>query len=108
MKKVRVSDFDPTAQVPELGSPLDGMPEIGRAPTAASPTEITSPAIPSGRPDGRRRTTRYPFELYQDQIDALKAFSLEEKASGEKGSMSQMVRDALDTYIAARKKGRVG
>jgi hypothetical protein len=53
---------------------------------------------------GRRTTTRYPFELYQDQVDTLKTLSLEEKAIGEKGSMSQMVRDALDEYLAKRKK----
>lgn len=52
----------------------------------------------------RRMITRYAFEFFLDQLQTLKGFSLEEQIRGEKGSMSQMVRDALDTYIAKRKR----
>jgi hypothetical protein len=104
MKTVRESAYDPNVKVPQLGSPLDGMPQIGHRPTTSTLPEPKSSPVPSVRTPGRRSTTRYPFELYQDQVDTLKSLSLEEKAMGEKGSMSQMVRDALDDYLAKRKK----
>lgn len=127
MKKPRVDDFDPNAKVPELASPLDGMPPIQKPPlsNAVAPSHIDTPpveppdkpqeaALPHGstsvrppvRTPVRRTTTRYAFEFFQDQIENLRRFSLEEKARGEKGSMSQMVREAADAYIA--KRHRVG
>ncbi len=51
-----------------------------------------------------RNLTRMPFEIYRDQHSALKQFSLEEQTRGEKGSMSQMVREALDAYIGKRRR----
>jgi hypothetical protein len=50
-----------------------------------------------------RTLTRMPFEIYRDQHATLKRFSLEEQARGERGSMSQMVREALDMYISKRR-----
>ncbi len=52
----------------------------------------------------KRTITRYAFEFFQDQIESLKRFSLDEQLQGEKGSMSQMVREAIDSYIAKRKR----
>src|SRR5437879_8493429 len=60
---------------------------------------------PYGRTPLRRTLARVPFEIYQDQLETLRRFSLEEKTRGEKGSMSEMVRAALDTYIIERTKG---
>jgi hypothetical protein len=51
-----------------------------------------------------RTITRYAFEFYQDQIDSLRHYSLDEKLRGEKGSMSQMVREAIDAYLAKRRR----
>ncbi|MCC7106243.1 MAG: hypothetical protein IT307_13960 [Chloroflexi bacterium] len=53
-----------------------------------------------------RTLARIPFEIYQDQHAALKQFSLDEQTRGEKGSMSQMVREALDEYITRRRRRR--
>ena len=47
----------------------------------------------------KRTITRYAFEFYQDQIETLRQLSLNEKLLGEKGSMSEMVRVAIDEYI---------
>ena len=55
---------------------------------------------PYGRRPVRRTSTRYAFEFYQDQIEALRSLSLEQKLQGRNGSMSEMVREAIDTYIA--------
>ena len=59
-------------------------------------------ARPSVRPTGRtpvRSVTRYAFEFYFDQIDELKARSLDDRIRGGSGNMSQMVRQALDEYL---------
>jgi hypothetical protein len=65
------------------------------------PTPVRTPRTPAR---ANRRITRYAFEFFQDQIDTLHAWSLREKLLGERGSMSEMVRDALDAFIAAREQ----
>jgi hypothetical protein len=47
---------------------------------------------------------RWPVDIYQDQYDSLKQLSLEERKQGGIGSMSAMVREALDKLIAERKR----
>jgi hypothetical protein len=54
------------------------------------------------RPSGKRIITRNSFEIYEDQMDALRKHSFQEKMEGKLGSMSQMVRDALDAYLKVR------
>ena len=79
----------------------DQVPSPTQEPDEATPTreETRTPVRPSVR-----NLTRMPFEIYRDQHSALKQFSLEEQARGEKGSMSQMVREALDAYISKRRR----
>ena len=48
------------------------------------------------RPNGKRIITRNSFEIYEDQKESLRKLSLQEKMEGKLGSMSQMVRDAID------------
>ena len=53
MKKIRTADFDPNA-VPELGSPLDGMPSITRPPEQTRQAEaplITPETAPTAAAD---------------------------------------------------------
>jgi hypothetical protein len=52
----------------------------------------------------REIARRHPFDVYTDQLRALKRFSMEEKLAGELGSESAMVREALDAYIGKRRK----
>ena len=127
MKVPRVKDFDPNAKEPSLKSSLDNMPSIEKPnvqqPTE-SPTSIQSSnedarkntssnqpiqeqserafARTSQRPNGKRIITRNSFEIYEDQMDSLRKISFKEKMEGKIGSMSAMVREAIDTYI---KKG---
>ena len=125
MKEPRVTDFDPKS-ARSLRSPLDDMPAIGsqnqniaQPASETFPTQTaeevralpgsTSVATPGGPPVRtpvrvKRTLTRYAFEFFQDQIESLKKFSIEEHIRGEKGSMSQMVREAIDAYIAKRKQ----
>jgi hypothetical protein len=58
------------------------------------------------RPNAKRIITRNSFETYEDQMDSLRKFSYEDKLEGKLGSMSKMVRDALDEYIQKRNSGK--
>jgi hypothetical protein len=67
----------------------------------------------SERPNARtperaneRAIVRQSYEIYKDQHAALRGFSIEEMQRGERGSMSEMVREALDAYITKRKRQR--
>src|SRR5512135_2997710 len=52
------------------------------------------------RPNGRRIITRNSFEIYEDQMDSLRERAFQEKRQGKVGSMSAMVREAIDRYLA--------
>lgn len=67
-------------------------------------TPVRTSVRPYSRTGNRRTITRYAFEFFQDQIETLRKFSLEEKLHGEKGSMSEMVREALDMYVAKKNR----
>ena len=54
------------------------------------------------RPNGKRIITRNSFEIYEDQMDSLRKLSLQEKMEGKLGSMSHMVREAIDAYLKER------
>ena len=120
MKTPRVHDFDPDAKPPELGSPMDHLPPI-RKPAASHPPQPSSqtateqpnkteradgepPVRTNARTPVRRQLTRYAFEFYQDQVEELRRISLEDKIQGGKGSMSEMVRAALDAFLAQQKR----
>jgi hypothetical protein len=64
----------------------------------------TPHAVP--QPDAEKRPVkpRHGFDIYWDQYEALLKWSNEEKLQGGTGSMSAMAREALDDYIAKRKK----
>lgn len=47
----------------------------------------------------KRRTKRYSFEFYDDQIDRLKELKVKAEGDGERLSLSEMVRAALDEYL---------
>jgi hypothetical protein len=126
MRRPRIEDYDPNAKLPELASPIDGMPVIGKPPQKvkdASPTplpeklviqeEQANQAKPERanartpvRPNGKRIITRNAFEIYEDQMDRLRKLSLEEKMNGKLGSMSAMVRDAIDSYLQTKSAGK--
>jgi hypothetical protein len=51
------------------------------------------------RDPARRIITRNSFEIYEDQMEALRKRSFQEKLAGQVGSMSAMVRAAIDAYL---------
>jgi hypothetical protein len=126
MRRPRIEDYDPNAKLPELASPIDGMPVIGKPPqksNGVSPTQLPEePVIQEEqankvkperanartpvRPNGKRIITRNAFEIYEDQMDRLRKISLEEKMNGKLGSMSAMVREAIDAYLQRKSTGK--
>ena len=60
----------------------------------------------SERANGKRIITRNSFEIYEDQMDALRSLSFQEKLEGKVGSMSHMVREAIDAYLQKRASGK--
>ncbi len=65
-------------------------------------TPVPRTTVPLAR---RKIKQRHPFDIYQDQYDELKRISFEEVARGGIGSMSSMVREAIDMYLT-KKKGQ--
>ena len=55
---------------------------------------------PPGVPVGRRPIHRHPFDVYSDQVTRLKRLAMQETLAGGLGSMSRMVREAIDKYLA--------
>jgi hypothetical protein len=126
MRRPRIEDYDPNAKLPELSSPIDGMPGIGKPPQKSN--GVSSPSLPGKpniqeeqpnqaiperanartpvRPNGKRIITRNAFEIYEDQMDRLRKLSLEEKMNGKLGSMSAMVREAIDVYLEKKSSGK--
>lgn len=72
-------------------------------PTKRPPDEALSRR--SDRPTGKGVLVRRGFEWREDQLRALKQRSLHDQLEGKHGSMSQMVRDALDDYLQKRATG---
>jgi hypothetical protein len=63
------------------------------------PDGVSPPTYPSETPKKREIKRRQPFDVYQDQVDLLKKLSLKAQLDGDIGSMSRMVREALDNYL---------
>ena len=119
MKTPRVQDFDPNAKPLELGSPMDNFPTIQKSKPstiAVPPVPVVPlvrpvrdvPPVPLVPPKKRVIKQRQPFDIYQDQYESLKQFSVEDRMQGGVGSMSAMVREALDSFIAAKRKPKKG
>jgi hypothetical protein len=71
--------------------------------TAPREAFLLEPERPNDRSPERaqkkRIITRNSFEIYEDQMEALRRLAYKEKLEGRVGSMSAMVREAIDTYI---------
>jgi hypothetical protein len=66
---------------------------------ANAPTPQRSNARTGERVTTKRIITRNSFEVYEDQMDSLRDRSYQEKRAGKIGSMSAMVREAIDAYL---------
>ncbi len=59
---------------------------------------------PKARPGKRVMKQRHPFDIYEDQYYSLQELSLADRKRGGMGSMSAMVRQALDELIAKKRR----
>lgn len=106
MKQPRVTDFDPRAQEKPLKSSMDDFPAIQSQPQKApsDDTRTTVPPVPLVPRTGKRKIKqRHPFDIYQDQYETLKDLADKERRDGGIGSMSAMVREAIDNLIAQKR-----
>jgi hypothetical protein len=107
MKQPRTNDFDPNAKERELKSSMEDFPAIER-PQQVRQARVSDPGLPDrpGRgvlpvPTSKRKIkSRHAFDIYEDQVEVLQKLSLEDRMRGGAGSMSAMVREAIDDYIA--------
>lgn len=107
MKQPRINDFDPKASERKLNSPMDSFPTIQKPPQVQTQLQDTRTVVPPVLPvpptQRRKIKQRHPFDIYEDQLEELKKLSLEERMQGGIGSMSAMVREAIDTFVAKRR-----
>jgi hypothetical protein len=61
------------------------------------PVHPVRPVLPV--PPKRVMKQRWPVDIYQDQYESLQRLALEDRMQGGVGSMSAMVREALDKLI---------
>ena len=66
-------------------------------------TQHPVPAVPVV-PRKRKMKERWPVNIYEDQYESLKQLADEDRRQGGMGSMSAMVREAIDKMIAERRK----
>ena len=52
---------------------------------------------------GRRNTKRHPFEIYEDQLVSLQRLKASLVLEGKQVAMAEMVREAIDDWLAKRK-----
>ena len=69
---------------------------VGVPPTVPRPVPRTGPLMPKAK---RPMRQRQPFDIYEDQYARLKKIAEAEKGFVNGRSMSQMVREAIDTYL---------
>ena len=106
MKTPRIKDFDPKAKAePVLKSSLDNMPVIEKPKTPDHESKSTPvPLSPLPQTKKRYMKQRHPFDIYQDQYDSLKELAIEDRKQGGMGSMSAMVREAIDKFISEKRR----
>jgi hypothetical protein len=80
-----------------------GSQEEALRPVPVVPPVLPVPPVP-GVPPKRVMKERWPVNIYHDQYESLKQLAAEERKQGGLGSMSQMVREAIDKLIAERKQ----
>src|SRR5918996_817995 len=71
-------------------------------PVPVVPGVLPVPPVP-GVPPKRVMKERWPVNIYHGQYESLQQLALEERKQGGMGSMSAMVREAIDKLIAERK-----
>lgn len=123
MRKTKPEDFDPNYKPSKSTGPkpeeldMEGVVPIKPKPATADAKEDSGKVTeresdpdrttvrPNDRTTDRKRSTkRHAFEIYRDQLEQLKRLKAMAMLDGHETSMSEMVRDALDTYLEPRRE----
>ncbi len=83
------------------GAPAQPAPAV-EEPHGVEPAAAATRPVSSVRPV-RRKKVRHPFDIYDDQLESLRELSTDDRRLGGQGSMSEMVREALEQYLPAKK-----
>ena len=86
---------------PDAPSQPDDRLSVAGSPTRSSrrrPKTDWRVPLDSAR-QNQRIISRASFEIYQDQLQVLRQVSLSAKLAGDNLSISEMVREALDSYL---------
>ena len=104
------NDFPPTPTESSTQSPaappavsVSNRPVESASERANARTPTRTPTRTPDRSPQRRIITRNSFEIYEDQMESLRKLAYTEKMEGGVGSMSRMVRDAIDHYLTTNK-----
>jgi hypothetical protein len=115
MKKPQIDDYATSPAVLDKYALVD-MPALEPREKRGASTVVAASERANGRtdtrpnsriaewaePSNKRVIQRASFEVYQDQMKTLRRLSAEAMMNDEKGSMSEMVRLAIDEYVAKR------
>jgi hypothetical protein len=89
------SSFFKRSSTPPTNEPERDDAETERTETRTeNRSEMRSPALRT-----KRLTRRYSFEFYDDQVTQVKKIKHELEMAGERVSLSDIVRQALDKYL---------
>ena len=90
----------PTPAPTESAPPQPPAVEATSSPPS-TPVQIERPPCTPRTPvrPAKRQMIRHPFELYMDQLDSLRELADAQRRRGELGSMSRMVRQAIDRFL---------
>lgn len=86
---------------------FDSLTQLTHPPVLTSVSVVPDPVpVPVPPTTGFKRRfirRRHPLDIYEDQFEALKVLSEAEKQRGLPGSMSAMVREAIDSWLQSKK-----
>src|SRR5512135_3066402 len=91
------SPTQPPAALPAVSVPSQPLESTSERANARTPTRTPD------RSPQRRIITRNSFEIYENRMESLRKLAYAEKMEGGVGSMSRMVRDAIDHYLTTNK-----
>lgn len=83
--------FVPSHQLP--------FPEALPQPVPRTPVPPTLNLFKNGGTPRRKIKQRHPFDIFADQLVTMKKIVEDERTQGLPGSMSRMVREAIDAYL---------
>ena len=90
---------DPAAD-PAAAAANDPVPPVPPARDVRDERPVPSalPVLPV--PPAKRTLKRHPFDIYADQLERLRVVKAQAMRRGEDASMSRMVREALEAFLA--------